>query len=1168
MKLEDITKDSEIEGILPGHVVRIISDEWVGNGSKNVYFRGPDNSLRERMLFRSDEDALKLASKGRAWSMDADAEAFRLAAEAHRIHLAHLFDPLMAVHTSNVEPLPHQVTAVYETMLAKHPLRFILADDPGAGKTIMAGLLIRELIVRGDLERCLIVAPGSLVEQWQDELEQKFNLQFDIFSREMVETSSTSDPFREKNHLICRVDQLARSEDLHEKIGNNQWDLVIVDEAHKLSANYFGNELKKTKRYLLGETLGRVTRHFLLMTATPHNGKEPDFQAWLALVDSDRFFGKFRDGAHQINTSDIMRRMIKEDLVKFDGTRLFPERVAETVNYPLSDGEAALYAAVTAYVTTEMNRAENLEKKRQGTVGFALTILQRRLASSPEAIFQSLKRRQARLEIMLGEAKTLHRGLGELSKAEVPQDDDPESDWDDLTGEEAEKREDEIAGEATAARTIEELEKEIQSLRGLVSMASELRAGAEDRKWQQLSMLLEGNPSMRDAQGQRRKIIIFTEHRDTLNYLRDRIGTLIGNPDAIEMIHGGVKREDRRKAVERFTNYADCSILLATDAAGEGVNLQCAHLMVNYDLPWNPNRIEQRFGRIHRIGQTEVCRLWNLVAKETREGAVYFRLLEKLDQSRQALHGKVFDVLGKVFDETPLRDLLVEAIRYGERDDVRARLFEKIDAAVDEKKFRAVLEREALGAEHLALDRIFALKEQIEKAEAQRLQPYFIKAFFEAAFHKLGGRLRSREEKRFEINYVPPTIRDRDRLIGRTIPVVERYHRVCFEKSQVRLPSKPNATLLAPGHPLIDATVDLILESHRPRLQQGSVFVDREDPGTKPRLLFLIDHAIRDGMEDRFGQQRVISRKIHHVFLYPSGEARPAGPAPYLDYEALPEAFHPRVQEILAQWPEQDLGRLARDYAVTALVPDHLEEVRSRRHRAVDATLAAVHARLTVEINHWTHRYQQLLTAMEAGQQPRMQPENARRTAEDLTHRLEKRRRELEAQRNVTSQLPQVIGAALIIPNGLLEQWEPALPKPGETADPDARAAMERVGMEAVLRMERELGFSPQDVSDQNCGWDITSTDGEGNCRFIEVKARQAGADTITVTKNEMLVGYNKQKQGWFLAIVLVDGDRVDGPHYVEAPFDREPGWAETSVNLNIARLLEQKINPTAKARP
>nr|WP_254661877.1 DEAD/DEAH box helicase [Burkholderia sp. CCA53] len=324
LKLEQIQKNAAISGLEPGQVVRIVTTEPVGDNALTVYYKTADGSLRERMLFRTDEANLSLAEAGRPWAFDAPGEDFKLATEAYRINLAHLFDPMMAVHTSNVEPLPHQITAVYESMLPRQPLRYVLADDPGAGKTIMAGLFIRELLMRADAKRVLIVAPGSLVEQWQDEMFEKFGLSFALFSREQVEQSRSGNPFDDHDLLVARVDQLARAEDLQEKLRLSRWDLVVVDEAHKLSANYFGNKINKTKRFQLGELLGSITRHFLLMTATPHNGKEEDFQLFMSLLDADRFYGKFRDGAHKVDVSDLMRRMVKEELLKFDGTPAVP----------------------------------------------------------------------------------------------------------------------------------------------------------------------------------------------------------------------------------------------------------------------------------------------------------------------------------------------------------------------------------------------------------------------------------------------------------------------------------------------------------------------------------------------------------------------------------------------------------------------------------------------------------------------------------------------------------------------------------------------------------------------------------------------------------------------------------------------------------------------------
>ena len=641
LKLEAISKNAAISGIEPGQVVRIVTTEPVGDNALTVYYKTSDGKLLERMLFRADEAKLSVAEAGRPWAFDAPGDEFKLAAEAYRINLAHLFDPMMAVHTSNVEPLPHQITAVYESMLPRQPLRYVLADDPGAGKTIMAGLLIRELLMRADAKRVLIVAPGSLVEQWQDEMFEKFGLSFTLFSREQMEASRSGNPFDDIDLMVARVDQLSRNEDLQEKLRLSHWDLIVVDEAHKLSASYFGNKVNKTKRFQLGELLGSITRHFLLMTATPHNGKEEDFQLFMSLLDSDRFYGKFRDGAHKVDVTDLMRRTVKEDMLRFDGTKLFPDRRAITANYKLSPAEAALYEAVTNYVKEEMNRADKLDGQRKGTVGFALTSLQRRLASSPAAIYQSLKRRCEKLKRRIEEEKLQQRGqnrgqfLADSPAINGVPDDIWESD-DALSPDDYENFEETVVDQATAAQTIQEIEAEIIILTDLEEQARKLVHSGQDRKWDELSSLLQ-SPAMREDSGRQRKIIIFTEHRDTLAYLATKITGLIGNEDAVAVIHGGVKREDRRKVQELFRNDPATRVLLATDAAGEGVNLQNANLMVNYDLPWNPNRLEQRFGRIHRIGQTEVCHLWNMVAAETREGDVFRLLFEKLEVEREAL---------------------------------------------------------------------------------------------------------------------------------------------------------------------------------------------------------------------------------------------------------------------------------------------------------------------------------------------------------------------------------------------------------------------------------------------------------------------------------------------------------------------------------------------------
>src|SRR2546425_9424402 len=495
-KLEALQPNAAVRGILPDALVTVVGAQWFGSEALELTYKDPAGRVANQLLYRHDELRLEVVEQGRPWSFDGDGALFRLVSEAHRIRLAHLFDPVLAVHTSVVEPLPHQITAVYDSMLPRQPLRFLLADDPGAGKTIMAGLFIKELIARGDLQRCLVVCPGSLAEQWQDELHRRFHLPFEILTNDKLEAARTGNWFLENDLAIARLDKLSRNEDVQQKLSapDCRYDLIICDEAHKLSATFFGGEVKYTKRYRLGQLLSGLTRHFLLLTATPHNGKEEDFQLFLALLDGDQFEGKFRDGVHQVDLSGLMRRMVKENVLKFDGTPLFPERIAYTVNYKLSDAEAELYKQVTDYVREEFNRVETFESGGQkGTVGFALTILQRRLASSPEAIYQSLRRRRERLDKRLRELELLQRG-GEVAPVlpgSVPAlDEEDVEDLEEAPDNEVEAAEEEILDQATAARTIAELKAEIETLKGLEALALTVRRSGTDTKWRELASLL------------------------------------------------------------------------------------------------------------------------------------------------------------------------------------------------------------------------------------------------------------------------------------------------------------------------------------------------------------------------------------------------------------------------------------------------------------------------------------------------------------------------------------------------------------------------------------------------------------------------------------------------------------------------------------------------------
>ena len=1190
-RLEDLQPNAAVRGILPDSLVTVVNVQWFGSEALELTYKDASGKVANQLLYRHDEPRLEILEKGRPWSFDGDGHLFRLVSEAHRIRMAHLFDPVLAVHTSLVEPLPHQITAVYEAMLPRQPLRFLLADDPGAGKTIMAGLLIKELIVRGDLQRCLIVCPGSLAEQWQDELYKRFHLPFDILTNDKLEAARTGNWFMENNLVIARLDKLSRNENVQQKLQapDCRWDLVVCDEAHKLSATFFGGEVKYTKRYKLGQLLATLTRHFLLMTATPHNGKEEDFQLFLALLDGDRFEGRFRDGVHQVEVSDLMRRMVKESLLKFDGTPLFPERIAYTVAYKLSNAEAALYKSVTEYVREEFNRAEALQNdKRAGTVGFALTILQRRLASSPEAIYQSLRRRHERLEKRLREMELLHRGATTtetLASSNLTLDPDDVEDLEDAPDNEVATVEEEILDQATAARTIEELKTEIATLARLESLALAVRRNGEDRKWRELASLLGeiftpvaladriadeskpygSGPIAPPTPSPTQKLVIFSEHRDTLNYLETRITTLLGRKESVVVIHGGMGREERLKAQEAFRHDPEVQVLIATDAAGEGINLQRAHLMVNYDLPWNPNRLEQRFGRIHRIGQTEVCHLWNLVADETREGDVYRTLLEKLEQAREALGGQVFDVLGKLqFEGRPLRDLLIEAIRYGERPDVKARLTQAIADAVDRSHLRDLIDERALAHDVMDASRVARIREDMERADARRLQPHYVESFFLEAFKQLGGTLRQREPRRYEITHVPAPVRNRDRLIGIGEPVMPRYERIAFDKSFIAPQGQPLEAFVCPGHPLLDAVLDISLERHRDLLRRGTVLVDERDSGTSPRVLFYLEHAIQDASLTKSGERRTISKQMLYVELDAEGKASHLHYAPYLDYRPL-QAGELNIDALLARpesaWISRDLEQKALIHAIANVVPEHLKEVRGRRLVWIDKTKAAVKDRLTKEIGYWDHRAEDLKSQEQAGRaNARLNSQEARRRADELQARLQKRMEQLDLEAQISALPPVVLGGLVVVPTGLLATMTgQPIDAAGYATNTQASAARARA---IVMEIERTLGFDPTDREYEKLGYDIESKNpSTGQLRFIEVKGRVQGAESITVTKNEILYSLNKPDD-FILAIVEFTGDDSHRVHYLRQPFKREPDFGVTSVNYNFAELLDRAAEP------
>lgn len=1160
VKIEDLKPKAKVRGILPHEIVSIENVDYVGKDAATVVFKDKEENISSKIIFADNLEDLQIVSDDSVWTFDADGERIKMAIEANRIRLAYHFDPYLAIHTSIVNPLPHQITAVYGNMLSRQPLRFLLADDVGSGKTIMAGLLIKELIARGDLERCLIIVPGSLVEQWQDELWEKFSVDFSILSRETIELSRSGNPFNDSNMIIARLDMLARDDELQYKIQHSdEWDMIIVDEAHRMSASVYGGDVNKTKRYQLGEKLESISRHLLLLSATPHNGKEKDFQLFMALLDKDRYEGSFRDVNYQVDAKDMMRRFTKEELLTFDGKPLFPERRAYTAKYKLSDAEHNLYMDVTEYVRTEMNRVERFvdsgSNKVRINVGFALQILQRRLASSPAAICYSLERRKQKLEEELRKAIT----YGSFKQTNIDKDTiDDISCIDEYDSNEIDNVEGKVLATATAAGSIEQLKAEILTLGKLESKAREILVSGKDTKWIELSKILD-DELMVNSQGVRRKLIIFTEARDTLLYLSNKIESRLGKPNAVEVIHGGVSRDQRRRVVQRFMQDKELLILVANDAAGEGINLQRGHLMVNYDLPWNPNKIEQRFGRIHRIGQTEICHLWNLVAADTKEGEVYTRLLEKLDVAREALGGRVFDVLGNLFENNSLKDLLWDAIQSDKQGKPKKR---DIIEDINIEYIKKIIDDHKLTNDVLPEDKVQEIRLDLEKAEAHRLQPYHIEGFFLEAFQKLGGKIKSRENGRYEITYIPFELRREFTFNRRVISLLKRYERICFDKKFIN--QSPVAVFVCPGHPLLDIVIDVVNRKNAHLLKKGAVMVDEFDFSEKLEILFLIEHEIHDGRTNQIGKQ-TISKRMQFARLDADGCATYGGIAPHLDLRpASNEEIELVAEELNASWLKKDIEEQIKSFSIRDLAKKHHAEITERRIPEIKKIEKEVKKRLKQEIRYWDMRATKLRDKEKTGEKTRLSAQNAQRRADNLEERLKNRINQLELEKVISALPPVIRGGLAVIPKGLLDKKKLNTVQNNSLVDRSmSKKEVELLAMEAVMDVERRLGYDPEDRSAYKEGYDIISFDTKKQeYRFIEVKGRVEGSDTVTVTKNEIITGLNKGNN-FALAIVEIESNTVYKPRYVWNPFDMVPSTNCVSVIYNLHDFYNKAVEPS-----
>ena len=825
--------------MLPGHFdVPVILEDARPLGSDDLAgyecrVRLPDGSLEEAVISAEEAAAVLGQCPGEAKvQTPVDAEKLRLLIESARIRLAYAHDQQFAVSLSGIRTLPHQIEAVYQAMLPQPRLRFLLADDPGAGKTIMAGLLVKELKLREAIERILILCPAPLTIQWQDEMLRWFGEPFDIiFSA--VDQQQLTNPWQRSSQIIASIDY-AKQEDVRERVWQQRWDLVIIDEAHKCSARTASggqnreSKVATTKRYDLALRLTSKADHVLLLTATPHHGDEDKFAHFLRLIDPDLFPEphRLKNQAAEIR-QNIFRlgknspwclRRLKEDLRDAHGRRLFPDRHAKTVAFTLNGDEYTLYKSVTAYINEFIPQQTG---QRRSSAALTRTVLQRRLVSSTCAIHESLKRRLKKQEDLLEELKGLTpaqraKRLAAL-QGRLPDAEQDEDDLDDAVR-------DQLVDEYTAAVELEQLRAEISALKELVEQARRVRENANDSKLAALKKCL-GEAQFKELKDGRGKLLIFTEHRDTLGYVRDHLERWGFSTCEI---HGGMNPHERKRAQEVFRTGAQ--ICVATEAAGEGINLQFCHLMINYDMPWNPTRLEQRLGRIHRIGQDRDVYVFNFVATDSEdgqpivEGRILHRLLEKLDQMNEALEGRVFDVIGEVLslNDVNLPDMLRDAAYDPRRLDEYLDQIDRIDPA----KLKEYEEATGIALARSHVD-FSAFQRRNLEVEERRLMPRYVEAQFVAAAREVGLRIEPRADGLWRVEHVLADLRsERLRSVQKIGKAESSYRKITFHKHHLEQDAHVDAVLMGPGHPLY-AAVDEKLNERLAGLVGGvGFFVD------------------------------------------------------------------------------------------------------------------------------------------------------------------------------------------------------------------------------------------------------------------------------------------------------------------------------------------------------
>lgn len=1069
-----------VKNLIPNEPVIINKIQMLGK-MVSVSFTGINsNKVNTKVIEETILESLEVLTDDGSFNFTGDAQKFGLYVEAERVNSAYQFDPLYAVNCSIVDPLPHQVEAVYKYLLPLPKIRFLLADDTGAGKTIMTGLLVKELLMRGILERILIITPGGLTKQWQeDELLLKFNMSFKLINRASFESDPTV--FHTSNKIITSIDFI-RNEDVLKVLEETNWDLIICDEAHKLSAFDYGERQYRSKRYSAIKLLSDRSEHLLLLTATPHRGRRDTFKNLLQLLDPDIFASDslVTERVNEISESGINKffiRRLKEEMKDWEGNPLFKKRFTKTILYQLTPEEKRLYDKVTDYLLKKRSEAQ---QESNIHVSLALMVMQRRLTSSIYAIKRTLKNRYDALQSLVEELNKNPDLWQQKKKLEM--DIDNLDEYDELDDEEKEKLDNILSDPRkfrlfTTAKSPNEIREEARTVRELVVIADDLyNQNQEEQKYIKLKELLRNEGVLEKNE----KLVIFTEHKDTLDYLEQRLSN---NGYVISTIHGGKSVDERRQAQNEFAGPAQ--ILIGTDAAGEGINLQFCRLLINWDIPWNPNRLEQRMGRIHRYGQKKDVIVFNLVAQNTREGNVLEKLLAKLDLIREQIgDDRVYDVISDVFENVKLGDI-IDSTFNGEHTD-----FDKvIDLELTEDNIKKKIKEQKEKIGFSKVDYLEARKLK-ETSDEKRLQPIYIRLFFEKAFKLIGGEFQEVRSSIYKITKLPDTITTvlkMDYNISADITQVC----FCFDK-QIFLEYQSTADLgrvhyINPGNPIFDSLVKVVRHAFKEEALKGTVLISPEDKDEY--FSFFVKSQITDNRQNR-KEDNIADEQLLLVCSNSENHFQKTSPAKLLDLHS-PLEFTKTItppeiinSETVIQWSFENITmpQLAETKQI-------VEADTEKRKGYLETAFTTVISDLTAEINE----LQQKILFGNDSVQDKINKKQHR--IKELITKREQRLKDLELMKNLNPKAPEILGCAFVVPLSKVEYNQHY----GMSRDDEA----ELIAMNVAMDYERSVGWKPEDVHKNNEGFDIRSVSPEFMKRYIEVKGRSAEGG-IMLSENEM----------------------------------------------------------------